>query len=112
MESRAIARYLHMSPQKARLVVDMVRGRNVNEALQVLTLSPKKPASIVAKVIRSAVANATQKEDLDVDALFIKRIFVDEGPTMKRWRPRAMGRATRIRKRTSHVTVILDETVS
>ena len=111
MESRAIARYLRMSPQKARLVVDMVRGRNVNEALQALTLSPKKPAGIVAKVIRSAVANATQKEDLDVDTLFIKRIFVDEGPMMKRWRPRAMGRATRIRKRTSHVTVILDEAV-
>jgi large subunit ribosomal protein L22 len=98
-----------MSPQKARLVVDMVRGKKVEEALNLLTFSPKKPARLIAKVVRSAVANATQLRNVDVDSLFIKMITVDGGPMLKRWSPRAMGRATRIRKRTSHVTVVLDE---
>jgi large subunit ribosomal protein L22 len=109
MESRAIARYIRMSPQKARLVVDLVRGKKVNDALAILTLSPKKSSGVVAKVLRSAVASATQSQNVDVDTLFIKTITVDGGPVLKRWMPRAMGRATRIRKRTSHVTVVLDE---
>jgi large subunit ribosomal protein L22 len=109
MEARAVARYIKMSPQKARLVVDTIRGKTVEEALNILTLSPKKPARFVAKVVRSAVANAAQQQDVDVDALYVKRIHIDEGPTLKRWRPRALGRATRIRKRTSHITVVVDE---
>lgn len=109
MEAKAVAKYVRMSPQKAQLVVDMVRGKKVEEALSILALSQKKPAKLVAKAVRSAVANASQLSKVDVDSLFIKRITVDEGPMLKRWRPRAMGRATRIRKRTSHITVILDE---
>ncbi len=109
MEAKAVAKYVRMSPQKARLVLDMVRGKKVEEALSILALSQKKPAKLVAKAVRSAVANASQLSKVDVDSLFIKRITVDEGPMLKRWRPRAMGRATRIRKRTSHITVILDE---
>lgn len=109
MESTATSRYLRMSPLKARRVVDMVRGKKVDEALNILALCPKKPARLIAKVVRSAVANVTAQGDTDVDTLYIKRIQVDGGPTMKRWRPRALGRATRIRKRTTHVTVVLDE---
>jgi large subunit ribosomal protein L22 len=109
MESVARASYLRMSPCKARQVVDLVRGKKVDEALNLLALCPKKPARLVAKVVRSAVANMTTQRDVDVDALFIKQIMVDGGPMLKRWRPRALGRATRIRKRTSHVTVVLDE---
>ncbi len=109
MESKAVARYIRMSPQKARLVVDLVRNKKVNEALAILTLCPKKPARLVAKVVRSAVAIAAQAQNLDVDDLSIKAIMVEGGPMWKRWTPRAMGRATRIRKRTSHVTVVLDE---
>lgn len=109
MEARAVTKYVRMSPQKARLVLDMVRGKKVEEALSILALSQKKPAKLVAKAVRSAVANASHLSKVDVDALFIKRITVDEGPMLKRWRPRAMGRATRIRKRMSHITVILDE---
>lgn len=109
MEATAVARYMRMSPQKARLVVDLIRGKKVEEALATLALCPKKPARLVAKVVRSAVANAVQAHKVDVDDLFVKRITVDEGPMLKRWRPRAMGRATRIRKRMSHVTVVLGE---
>jgi large subunit ribosomal protein L22 len=109
MEAMARARYLRMSPRKARLVVDMIRGKGVNEALSILDLCPKKPARLVAKVVRSAVANATQQKGLDVDDLYISEIRVDPGPMLKRWRPRAMGRATMIRRRTSHVTVVLEE---
>jgi large subunit ribosomal protein L22 len=109
MESRATVKYIRMSPQKARLVADMIRGKPVEEALNILTLCPKKPARLLSRVVRSAVANATHTQDVDVDNLFVKTIVVDEGPMLKRWRPRAMGRATRIRKRTSHVKLILDE---
>jgi large subunit ribosomal protein L22 len=87
----------------------MIRGKQADEALTILALSPKKPARLVAKVVRSAVANAAQLQNVDVDSLYIKRVTVDEGPTLKRWRPRALGRATRIRKRTSHVTVVVEE---
>jgi len=110
MEVRARGKYLRVAPRKARLVVDMIRGKQVGKALNELKFTPKKAARIVYKVVSSAVANAEQRADVDIDALYVKRIFVDEGPTQKRWRPRAMGRATRILKRTSHVTVVLDET--
>jgi len=109
MESSATVKYIRMSPRKARLVGDMVRGKKVEEALNLLTLCPKKPARLLAKVVRSAVANATQLQNVDVDSLYIKGVSVDGGPILKRWRPRAMGRATRIRKRTSHVKITLDE---
>ncbi len=107
MEASARARFVRISPTKARMVIDMVRGKNVENALNILALSPKRAARIVTKLVASAVANATKDGTVDVDALFIKRIFVDQGPTLKRFRARAMGRATRIRKRSSHLTVIL-----
>jgi large subunit ribosomal protein L22 len=109
MEARAVARYVKISPQKAGLIMDEVRGKKVDEALRALSFSPKKGARLLKKLINSAVANAEANKDIDVDTLFIKRIFADQGPVMKRFRPRAMGRATGIRKRTSHLTVILDE---
>ena len=110
MEVRAVARFVRISPRKIRLVMDQVRGKKVEEALNLLSFSPQKGAFLLRKLIHSAVANAEENSGLDVDTLQIKRVFADEGPTLKRFRPRAMGRATRIRKRTSHLTVILDET--
>ena len=109
MEASAKLKYARLSPQKTRLIVDMVRGKAVQEALNILKFSPQRPADIVAKVVRSAVANAEQKGVSDVDRLFVKAVFVDQGPALKRFMPRAQGRATRIRKPTSHITVLLDE---
>jgi large subunit ribosomal protein L22 len=114
MEARAIARYQRQSARKVRLVVDLVRGRGVNEAYAILKVQRKqKAAGIVEKVLRSAVANAVQKaeaqgEPLDVDELHVKQAYVNEGPSFKRWRARAMGRAFPIRKRTSHVVIVVD----
>ncbi len=109
MEVRAIAKYIRVSPRKVRLLMREVEGKKVEEALNLLTFAPQKGAPILRKLINSAVANAGQYPDIDVDNLFIKQIVANEGPTLKRFRPRAMGRAARIRKRTSHLTVILDE---
>ena len=109
MEVKAVARYVRIPPQKVRLIMDEVRGKRVEEAIRMLTFSPQKGAHLLRKLINSAVANAEANKELDVDTLFIKKIFADQGPTMKRFLPRAMGRATRIRKRMSHLTVILDE---
>jgi large subunit ribosomal protein L22 len=109
MESRAVAKYIRISPQKVRLIMDQVRGKKVEEAMNLLSFTPQKGAFVLKKLINSAVANAEQNLNMDVDNLYIKRAFADEGPTLRRFRPRAMGRATRIRKRTSHLTVILDE---
>ena len=109
MEVRAVTRYVRIAPRKAGLVPELIKGRPVEEALTLLRFVPKKAARLVDKTLRSAVANAEQNPNIDVDTLYIKRIFVDGGPTMKRWRARAMGRATKIIKRTSHITVILDE---
>ena len=109
METRAAAKFIRVSPRKIRLVMDQVRGRKVEEALNILSFAPQKGARILKKLINSAVANAEQNSDVDVDSLYIKRLYADEGPTMKRWRPRAQGRATRINKRTSHLTIIVDE---
>jgi large subunit ribosomal protein L22 len=89
--------------------MDQIKGKKVEEALHLLSFAPQKGAFLLKKLINSAVANAEQNSDIDVDNLYIKRIFADEGPTLKRFRPRAMGRATKIRKRTSHLTVILSE---
>ena len=109
MEARAVLRQTRISPQKARLIADIVRGRNVEEAINTLRFMPKKGARIIRKLLESAVANASQNEAIDIDTLYVKTIFVDGGPMLKRIRPRAMGRATRILKRTSHITVVLDE---
>lgn len=108
MEVKAIARYQSISPRKCRLVADMVRGQGVEDALAVLDFTHKKAASFVAKTLRSAVANAENNNNLDVDTLYVKTIMVDPGPTSGRFRPRAQGRATAIRKRTSHITVVVD----
>ena len=109
METSAKLKSVRLSPQKTRLVVDMVRGKAVQEALNILKFSPQRPADIVAKLVRSAVANAEQKGVADIDRLFVKAVFVDQGPVLKRFMPRAQGRATKIRKPTSHITVVLDE---
>jgi large subunit ribosomal protein L22 len=109
MESKAVGKYIRISPQKARLVADVVRGMGVDKALTTLRFMPKKGAGILRKVVESAVANATQDENIDVDNLYIKKIFIDGGPSLKRISPRAMGRATGIIKRSSHITVVLDE---
>ncbi|MCY4572170.1 MAG: 50S ribosomal protein L22 [Gemmatimonadetes bacterium] len=110
MEARAIARHIRMSPRKVRLVINQIRGRSVNEAISVLTFSKKAAAVPVSKTLLSAIANAQDLADrdgdsVDVDELVVTRAFVDEGPTLKRWRARAMGRASPRRRRTSHITV-------
>lgn len=109
MESSAVSRYVRISPQKARLVMDQIRGKRVEDALNMLKFAPQKGAGLLLKLINSAVANAQQGSDVDVDRLYIKRIFADEGPMLKRIRPRASGRASRILKRTSHLTVVLND---
>ena len=109
MEATAKARFIRISPQKARLVADTIRGKNVEDAITTLRFMPKKGARILRKVLESAVANASQNDSIDIDTLFVKTIFIDGGPMLKRIRPRAMGRASRILKRTSHITVVLDE---
>lgn len=109
METKAVAKYIRISPQKARLAADIVRGMDVDSAITTLKFMPKKSARILRKVIESAVANAVQTEKVDIDTLYIKTIMIDGGPMLKRFRPRAMGRATRILKRTSHITVVVDE---
>jgi large subunit ribosomal protein L22 len=109
MEVKAKLRYLRMSPRKVRYVADQVRGKNVSEAITLLNLGKRAACKPVKKLIDSAVANAMETGQIDIDNLSIDKIFVDEGPTLKRYRPRAMGRATQIRKRTSHITVVLKE---
>ncbi|MBE0597492.1 MAG: 50S ribosomal protein L22 [Desulfuromonadales bacterium] len=109
MEARAKLSYVRLSPQKTRLVVDLVRGKKVQEAMNILKFSPQKAAAVVSKLVRSAVANAEQKGVADVDRLYVKTITVDQGPVLRRFLPRAQGRATKIRKPTSHILVVLDE---
>ncbi|MFO7717744.1 MAG: 50S ribosomal protein L22 [Thermodesulfobacteriota bacterium] len=109
MEVKALARFMRVSPQKTRVLAKNIQGLPVEDALNSLKFTPKKGASILSKVLQSAVANANQLPGMDIDALYVKRVCIDEGPTWKRIRPRAMGRATRILKRTSHITVVVDE---
>lgn len=108
-EARAVARFVRISPTKARLVIDVVRGKPVTEAMQLLRFLPNRAAGIIRKVVQSAAANAQDRFDLSPDELKIVRCYVDQGPTMKRFRPRAMGRAYPILKRTSHITVVVGE---
>lgn len=109
MEVKARLRFARISPRKARLVADLVRGKRSEESLNTLTFTKKAAAKIIIKLLKSAIANATQKKTIDIDRLYIKQITVDQGPTMKRFQPRALGRATTIRKRTSHINIVLDE---
>src|ERR1700690_3678036 len=109
MEVKASLKFARMAPRKIRLVADMVRGKGVNEAIQILTFVNKKSAPILKKLVQSAVANADQKKTVDLDTLYVKHISVDQGPTLKRYMPRAMGRASEIKKKTSHVNLILEE---
>ncbi|MFC1400537.1 MULTISPECIES: 50S ribosomal protein L22 [Streptacidiphilus] len=108
MEARATARYIRVTPMKARRVVDLVRGMNATEAQAVLRFAPQAASVPVGKVLDSAIANAVHNYNHNnVESLYVAEAFVDEGPTLKRFRPRAQGRAYRIRKRTSHITVVL-----
>ncbi len=107
MEVKSVAKYVRISPQKVRNIVDNIKGKPVESGLNTLKFMPQKAAGLVEKVLRSAIANADHNNDLDVDSLFIKNITVDQGPSLKRFRARARGRGSRILKRTSHITVIV-----
>lgn len=109
MQAKAVAKYIRISPRKVRQVVDLIRGKGVNEAFAILKFSPNLSAEAVGKVLKSAVANAEHNYELIADNLFVSEIFVDQGPTLKRYNPRAMGRADMIRKRSSHITVVVSE---
>ncbi len=109
MQVSATTKRLRISPQKVRLIVDQVRGKAVGEALDILSFSPQKAAGLVRKVVESAIANAENNEGADIDELKISQVFVDAGLTMKRIKPRAKGRADRILKRTSHITVTVTD---
>ena len=111
MEVHASARNVRISARKVRLVVDVVRGRRVNQALSMLQFMPQKAAREVYKVVKSAAANAENNHDMDIEALVVKRIFADEGPTLKRFRPRSRGRVSPILKRSSHITAVVEEEV-
>jgi large subunit ribosomal protein L22 len=106
-EARATARFIRISPTKARQVVDLIRGRHIEDARRVLQFTPRGPSETVLKVLNSAVANAEHNRGLAADELIVSRAWVDEGPTLRRFRPRAMGRATRVRKRTCHISVVV-----
>ena len=109
MATQAILKFARISPQKARLVADQVRGLPVYKALDILTFSNKKGADLLKKVVESAIANAEHNDGLDIDELKVSAVFVNEGPTLKRIRARAKGRAARVLKRTSHITVAVSE---
>ncbi|UTR12514.1 50S ribosomal protein L22 [Evansella sp. LMS18] len=109
MEAKAVAKQVRIAPRKVRLVVDLIRGKNVGEAISILRHTPKKASPVVEKLLNSAIANAEHNYEMEPDSLVVDKIFVDEGITLKRFRPRAMGRASRINKRTSHITVVLTE---
>lgn len=109
MEVKAKLRYARVGTQKARLVADAVRGKDVNEAIRTLTFMKKKSAILLKKLIESAVANAEQQKVIDTDNLFVKSVFVDQGPSFKRMRPRAQGRAFIVKKKMSHINLVLDE---
>ncbi len=107
MNFKASCRYVKMSPRKARYVVDLIRGKSVNHALEILRLTNKRASYIIDKTLRAAIAGASENQDVDIDSLFIKEIFVDSGRMLKRVQPAPQGRAHRIRKRSNHVTLVL-----
>ncbi|WP_379971393.1 50S ribosomal protein L22 [Ectobacillus sp. sgz5001026] len=109
MQAKAVARTVRIAPRKVRLVVDLIRGKQVGEAIAILRHTPKTASPVVEKVLNSAIANAEHNYDMDPNNLIVSATFVDEGPTLKRFRPRAMGRASQINKRTSHITIVVSE---
>ncbi|MDQ0220559.1 50S ribosomal protein L22 [Peribacillus cavernae] len=109
MQAKAVARTVRIAPRKVRLVADLIRGKQVGEAVAILRLTPKAASPIVEKVLKSAVANAEHNYEMDINNLVVLEAYVNEGPTLKRFRPRAMGRASAINKRTSHITIVLSE---
>lgn len=109
MQAKAVAKSVRIAPRKARLVVDLIRGKNVAEAVAILRLTQRGASPIVGKVLQSAVANAEHNYEMDADNLIVSEAYVNEGATMKRFRPRAQGRASKINKRTSHITVVVTE---
>ena len=109
MEAKAVAKYIRISPRKARQVVDLIRGKSVAEAYAILKFTPNKGAELVENVLKSAVANAEHNYDMNVDELYVSQAYVDQGPSLKRFKPRARGRADGIKKRPSHITVMVSE---
>ena len=109
MEAKAIAKFIRISPRKVRHVVDLIRGKDVNEALAILRFTPKRASKPVAKVVQSAASNAEHNYDMDQENLYVAKAYVDEGPALKRWKARGMGRADILRHRMSHITVIVEE---
>jgi large subunit ribosomal protein L22 len=109
MQAKAVVRTVRIAPRKARLVVDLIRGKQVGEAVAILTLTPKAASPVIEKVLKSAIANAEHNYDMDINSLIVTEAYVNEGPTLKRFRPRAMGRASQINKRTSHITIVVSE---
>ena len=109
MEAKATLKYVRISPRKAKLVIDLIRNKPVGEALSILRHTPKRASGIIEKLLDSAIANAENNHEMDIDKLYIARAYANQGPTLKRIRPRAQGRAFRIRKRTSHITLVLKE---
>ena len=108
-QAKAIAKTVRIAPRKVRLVVDLIRGKQIGEAVAILRHTPKAASPVVEKVLKSAVANAEHNYELDINNLVVSEVFVDEGPTLKRFRPRAQGRASAINKRTSHITIVVSE---
>lgn len=109
MEAKAHAKSIRIAPRKAKLVVDLIRGKQVGEAIAILRHTPKAASPVVEKLLNSAIANAEHNYSMDINNLVISQAYVNQGPTMKRFRPRAMGRASRINKRTSHITLVVSE---
>ncbi|MFA9556484.1 50S ribosomal protein L22 [Evansella sp. AB-rgal1] len=109
MEAKAVVKQVRIAPRKVRLVVDLIRGKKVGEAISILRHTPKAASPVVEKLLNSAIANAEHNYEMEADSLVVSKVFVDEGVTLKRFRPRAMGRASRINKRTSHITLVLTE---
>ncbi|MBG9980648.1 50S ribosomal protein L22 [Facklamia sp. DSM 111018] len=107
--AKAMAKTVRIAPRKARLVMDLIRGKQVGEAMAILKFTPKAGSPIIEKVLKSAIANAEHNFDLDLETLFVSEAYVNEGPTMKRFRPRAKGSASPILKRTSHITIVVSE---
>ncbi|MGM0877610.1 MAG: 50S ribosomal protein L22 [Bacillota bacterium] len=108
-QSKAVARTVRIAPRKARLVLDLIRGKQIGEAVAILNHTPKAASPIIEKVLKSAAANAEHNYEMDINSLVVTEAYANEGPTLKRFRPRAMGRASAINKRTSHITIILSE---
>ncbi|MFC3419488.1 50S ribosomal protein L22 [Salinicoccus hispanicus] len=109
MQAKAVAKTVRIAPRKARMVLDLIRGKEVGEAIAILKLTNKRTSPVVEKLLKSAVANAEHNYDMDIESLYVSEAYANEGPTLKRFRPRAQGRATKINKRTSHITIVVSE---